>query len=105
MIRLEIKSDWEHAELLIKSAVYSEIKRLEIGLGKTDREIRKFEEKYRISSDIFLREYSAEDMDGGDDEYVSWMGEIRIREKIAEELGKLRETEYVTRRISGRNHK
>ncbi len=35
-------------------------------------------------------------MDGGDDEYVSWMGEIKIRRKIAGELSKLKETEYVT---------
>jgi len=100
MIRLEIKSDFEDAESLIRSAVYSEIKRLEIGLSRTDREIRKFEDKYQISSDMFVREYAAEDLDGGDDEYVSWMGEIKIRRKIAGELNKLRETEYVTQRIS-----
>ena len=70
MIRLEIKSDFEDAESLIKSAVYSEIKRLETGPRKTDREIKKFEDKYQTSSDIFVREYTAEDLDGGDDEYV-----------------------------------
>lgn len=100
MIRLEIKSDFENAESLIRSAVCSEIKRFEIGLKRTDREIRKFEEKYQISSDIFVREYTAEDMDGGDDEYVSWMGEIKIRRKIEGELSKLKETEYVAQRIS-----
>ncbi|OQY54680.1 MAG: hypothetical protein B6245_20910 [Desulfobacteraceae bacterium 4572_88] len=100
MIRLEIKSDFEDAESLIRSAVLSEIKRSEIGLGRTDREIGKFEDKYGISSDMFVREYAAEDLDGGDDEYVSWMGEIRIRLKIAEELERLKETEYVTQRIS-----
>jgi hypothetical protein len=99
MIKLEIKSDFEDAESLIRSAVHSEIKRLEIGLGRTDREIRKFEDKYRISSDMFVREYAAEDLDCGDDEYVSWMGEIKIRQKIAEELNRLKETEYVTQRI------
>jgi len=31
MITLEIKSDFEDAESLIRSAIYSEIKRLEIG--------------------------------------------------------------------------
>jgi len=84
----------------IRSAVCSEIKRFETGLNRTDREIRKFENKYQISYDIFVREYTAEDMDGGDDEYVSRMGEIKIRRKIAGELGRLKETEYVTQRIS-----
>ncbi len=90
MIRLEIKSDFEDPELFIKPAVYSEIKRLEIGLFKTDKEIKKFEDKYQTSSDLFVREYAAEDLDGGDDEYVSWLGEVKIRQKIAEELGRLR---------------
>ena len=100
MIRLEIKSDFDDAESLIKSAVYSEIKRLEIGLSKTDREIRKFEDKYQISSDVFVRGYAAEDLEGGDDEYVSWMGEIKIRRKISGELTNLKDAEYVTQRIS-----
>jgi len=100
MIQLEIRSDFDGAEMLIKSAVYSEIKRLEIGLRKTDREIRKFEEKYQTSSRIFIEEYAAEDLDGGDDdEYISWMGELKIRRKIADELQKLKEAEYVTQRI------
>ena len=100
MIKLKIQSNLEDAESLIRSAVYSEIKRMEIGLSRTDREIRKFEEKYGISSEIFIRKYAAEDLDGGDDEYVSWMGEIKIRRRIAGELEMLKETEYVTQRIS-----
>ena len=99
MIRLEIQSDFDGAETLIRSAVYSEIKRLEIGLRKTDREISKFEQKYQTSSRIFAEEYAAEDLDGGDDEYISWMGELKIRRKIASELRRLREAEYVTQRI------
>ncbi len=100
MIRLEIQSNFEGAETLIRSAVYSEIKWLEIGLRKTDREIRKFEEKYQTSSRIFVEEYTAEDLDGDDDdEYISWMGELKIRRKIASELRKLREVEYIAQRI------
>ena len=99
MIRLEIQSDFDGAETLIRSAVYSEIKRLEIGLRKTDQEIRKFEGKYQIPSRVFVDEYAAEDLDGGDDEYISWMGELKIRRKIADELRKLKEAEYVTQRI------
>lgn len=100
MIRLEIQSNFEGAETLIRSAVYSEIKRLEIGLRKTDQEIRKFEEKYQIPSRVFIEEYAAEDLDGGDDEYISWMGELKIRRKIASELQNLKGTEYVAQRIS-----
>ncbi len=58
---------------------------------------------FKISSDMFVRECAAEDLDGGDDEYVSWMGEIKIRQKISGELTRLRETEYVTQRNHARN--
>lgn len=100
MVRLEIKSDAKDAESLIKSAIQTEIMRLEIGLKKTAKEMRQFEDKYNITSDTFLKEYAAEDLEGGDEEYVSWMGEIRIRRKIEEELDILKDIEYVDQRIS-----
>jgi hypothetical protein len=97
---VEIISDTEHIVGIIKTAIEAEIKRLEIGLNKTDKEIRKFEKKYKVSSDTFLQEYAAEDLEGGDEEYVKWIGEIRIKEKITEDLNRLKEIEYVTERIS-----
>ncbi len=99
MMRLEIRSNFDGAESLVRSAIYSKIKRLEVGLRKTNREIRKFENKYQISSHLFVEEYTAEDLDGGDDEYISWMGELKIKQKIAGELHRLREAEYVTQRV------
>ena len=96
MVRLEIKSDIKDINAIIISAINAELKRMEIGLHKTDQEIRKFEDKYKVTSDIFLEQYAAEDLDGGDDEYISWMGEIKIKEKIAEELNELKNIEYVT---------
>ena len=97
MVRVEIKSDIEDMENIVKSAIHAKMKILEIGLNKTIKEIKKFEDKYKISSDIFLKEYAAEDLEGGDDEYISWMGEIKIKERIFEELNKLKKIEYVTK--------
>ncbi len=100
MVKLEISSDIENIEPLIKSAINFEISRLEIGLNKTNREIQKFEQKYQVSSDTFLREYTVENLQGGDDEYISWLGEIKINEKMMEEISQLKAIEYVTKRIS-----
>ena len=97
MIKLEISSDIDNIESLIKSAINFEISRLEIGLNKTNREIQKFENKYQVSSNTFLREYTAENLQGGDDEYISWMGEIKINERMREELSHLKAIEYVTK--------
>jgi len=68
-------------------------------LLKTEQEIRKFENKYQISSEQFLYECKAEDLEGGDDEYVSWFGEMKLRESIQEECQILQEVEYVTQRL------
>ena len=59
--------------------------------------ILRFLYKYKISSDTFLKEHAAENLNGGDDEFISWMGEIKIRGKIIEELNKLTKIEYVTK--------
>lgn len=95
MTTLKIVSDREDITDIVRSAISAEIKRLEIGLKKTDDEIKKFEEKYKISSEIFLREFTAEDLKGGDEEYIRWAGELKIRERILGDLKKLRDIEYV----------
>ncbi|MCP4400487.1 MAG: hypothetical protein GY801_24690 [bacterium] len=81
---------------IIQAAIAAKVKRVEIGLRKTDREIQHFEAKYHIPSEQFISDYTAEDLDGGDDEYVSWMGELHLRQAIWEELQLLQHIEYVT---------
>jgi hypothetical protein len=97
MVKLEIISDMEDVTPIIETAISTEIKRLEIGLRKTEREIQRFEEKYSVSSDVFLNEYAAEDLEGGDEEYIQWAGEIEIQHQILEDLRKLQAIEYVTK--------
>lgn len=95
MTKLKIISDKEDAADIIKSAISAEIKRLEIGLNKTNKEIRKFEEEYKIPSENFLKELTAENLKGGDEEYIRWTGELKIRDRILEDLKKLTNIEYV----------
>jgi hypothetical protein len=94
MIRLHIASDQQNALPVIQSAISAKMKRIEIGLRKTEKEIQKFEEKYSMSSDQFQNDCSAEDLAGGDDDYISWMGEIHIRQAAQEELHLLQQIEY-----------
>jgi len=81
---------------LIKSAIQTEIKKQEMGLAKSNREVSRLEDKYKISSEVFLKKYASEDLEGGEEEYVKWVGEIKIKARIADNLNKLREIEYVT---------
>ena len=68
----------------------AEIKRLEVGLNRTLKEIKIFEGKFRVTSEVFLKDFTAEDLQGGDDEYVKWTGELKIRDSILEELKQVR---------------
>ena len=95
MVKLKIISDKEDVTDVIKSAISAEIKRLEIGLNRTNREIKRFEEEYKVSSEVFLKELTAEDLKGGDDEYIRWAGELKIKDRILDELKKLKDIEYV----------
>ena len=96
MIKLQIQSDTKDSILdIIRDAISAEIKRLEIGLGKTDKQIKEFETEYNVSSATFQKEFTAEDMKKGDLEYIEWAGELKIREKITTDLKKLQEIEYV----------
>jgi hypothetical protein len=96
MTIIKIESNQANVPQIVKSAIWTEIKRLEIGLSRTEKEIRGFEDKYRVDSETFLRRYTAEDLSGQDEEYIRWAGELRIRERILEDLGKLKEIEYVS---------
>ncbi len=75
---------------LVRSAVESQITKLELAVKLADKRLRPFEQKYGVASDYFISEMSAEDLDGGDDEYVHWAGEYRLRQSLLQKLSTLR---------------
>ncbi len=96
MIRLQIQSDVQDNTLdIVKAAIAAEIKRLEIGLHRTEQQITAHESRYAVTSGTFRKEFAAEDLDEGDREYVEWAGELKVRERIVADLQKLRTIEYV----------
>ena len=95
MIRVQIQSDTHEPALdFIRSAIAAEVCRLELGLKATERHLRFFEERYHISSEVFLRDFAAEDLVDGDQEYVAWAGEVRLRERIATQLEAMQGIQY-----------
>lgn len=96
MIRLQIQSDVKESALdIVRTAISAEVKRLEIGLHRTERQIERFEKEYNVSSEVFQREFAAEDMKRGDQEYIEWAGELKIRERILRDLKNLKDIQYV----------
>ena len=63
--------------------------RLRASIARTKRRLAEFETRYGVDTARFLREMSAEDLAGGDVEYVEWAGEAKLLEGLEAELREL----------------
>ena len=79
---------------LVQSAVNSEIARLELALKRAQQRLAPFEQKYGVTSEYFISEMASEDLEGGDEEYISWAGEYKLMQRLQEKLQQLREIRY-----------
>lgn len=79
---------------LVESVVQGEVARLEIALGLAKKRLAPFEQKYHTSSDRFITTMTAEDLQGGDDEYVQWAGEYKLMQRLEEKLKQLKDLRF-----------
>lgn len=79
---------------LVQSAVKSEIARLRLALEIASDRLTPFEQKYDVSSRYFISRMAAEDLEGGDDEYVHWAGEYKLIQRLQSKLRQLQEISY-----------
>lgn len=69
-------------------------KRLQISIDRSKRNLEKFEKKYAVKTSFFLKEMTAEDLEDGDVEYVTWAGEAEILVGLESELKELVNAHY-----------
>lgn len=86
----------ERATEIIKDAIANKITLLEFSKERHRKKLEKFEQKYNITSEIFIKEWAAEDLEGKDMEYVEWAGEYHFMLDLEEDLNILKSLEYVT---------
>ncbi|MGH2541551.1 MAG: hypothetical protein ACRDIB_02060 [Ardenticatenaceae bacterium] len=79
---------------LIQSAIESEIAKLQLALQAAQKRLEPFERRYGVTSDYFNANMAAEDLEGGDEEYVHWAGEYKLMQSLQQRLQQLREIEY-----------
>lgn len=79
---------------LVRAAVNGEIMRMELALKLARERLLPFERRYGVSSEHFISEMAAEDLEGGDDEYVRWAGEYQLMRRLEEKLMGLQEVRY-----------
>ena len=76
----------EKAIEVLHDALDTEALRLTYSLNLAKKRLKKFEKKYSISSEKFIREWYAEDLKGKDMEYVEWSGEYHFFKSLDERL-------------------
>jgi len=69
-------------------------KELRAGIERTKHNLTEFESRYQVDTAHFLTEMAAEDLEGGDIEYVEWAGEAKILENLEAELLELEDARY-----------
>jgi len=78
----------------VLQAIESYKARLRAGIGRTRRRLTQFEQRYGVDTVHFLQEMAAEDLEGGDLEYVEWAGEAKLLEGLEAELTELEHARY-----------
>ena len=96
MATLYVEPIHESGEILqlVRSAIESEVVKLELALKMAVKRLAPFEEKYGVTSEHFIVEMTAEDLEGKDDEYVHWAGEYKLMQRLQDKLRKLQEISY-----------
>lgn len=61
-------------------------RQLEASIRRTKDHLCRFEQQYNVTTAQFLREMTAEDLTGGDWEYVEWAGEAQLLQGLETEL-------------------
>ncbi len=78
----------------VLSAIEAYKTRLQTSIARTQRRLMQFEQKYGIITHDFLENMTAEDLEGGDMEYVEWAGEAKILSGLQAELVELEDVRY-----------
>ena len=80
----------------LKEALETEVSRIKYSLNLAKKRLKKFEKKYNVSSEKFIKEWSAEDLKGKDIEYVKWAGEYELFLRMNERFLVLRNIKNAT---------
>ena len=93
-VQLVIELADRHGAQTIMQALDAYKVRLRASIDRTKRHLAVFETRYGVDTARFLRGMTAEDLPGGDVEYVEWAGEARLLEGLEAELQELENAHY-----------
>ena len=68
---------------LVETALKNELRLLEAGIKRTELNISRFEDKFNMSVEEFIRRYENDEIEETID-YAEWIGEHRMLERLRE---------------------
>ncbi len=81
---------------LVHNTINAEINRLNLAIQLAKQRLVTYEIKYQVSSEYFIAFMTANDLTGGDDEYICWAGEFKLYQKLLAKQRTLQDIDYVT---------
>ena len=96
-IRVEDRDGGGDASRLLRTAVDSKVRRLRLGVEATEVRLRALENRHGRTTAEVMATASAEDLAGGDLDYVEWLGEWRMLQQLKQDLEQLEAIEYADR--------
>ena len=93
-VQMVIEMQNEQGRQSILSAIESYKQRLQASIAHGQRRLAEFEDHYGVATDYFLANMVAEDLEGGDQEYVDWAGESQLLKSLQSELAELENARF-----------
>jgi len=91
MTAITLTSSGEHPlRPLIEAALGNELRILLAGIKQTTDRLRTFEAQFGMTSDEFIKRYESDELPETLD-FVEWVGEVRLLERLSEKAETLRE--------------
>ena len=93
-IEMVIELPDQDAAITVQNALENYKARLRMNIKRTRNRLAVFEDRYGVTTDHFLSSMAAEDMQGGDAEYVDWAGEAKLCAGLEAELRDLEDAHF-----------
>ncbi|MDQ1270987.1 MAG: hypothetical protein QG618_2299 [Thermodesulfobacteriota bacterium] len=97
MAEIIVKTDYpEEAHEVLFETLKIEASRIKYSLSLIQKRLTAFEKKYNTSSENFIEKWTAEDLEGKDMEYITWVGEYKHFANLKNRLNTIKSITYAS---------
>lgn len=93
-LQLTIEVESQQAAQSVLQALETYKEQLRQSIARTERRLHTYEERYGVSTLVLMTEMTADDLSGGDLDYIEWTGEFELLNGLQQELEELDRARY-----------